>query len=361
VRKENDRYFIDAVARALDVLDLFSGNRDGIRLTDVMDELGLVKSTAFRLLYTLEKKGYIEREPGSALYRRRRRRRVGLLSISRSIPFVAEVERGIESEARAAGIDLLIRHHEFVPRESVEGAEELLAGGAEFLVLYNPDEYISHIIADRCAQARVPVLAITFPVPGAILLGVNSYRAGLTGGEGLGEMVVRRWRGSLDWVVKLDIPGNTPAQQARMSGMLEGLRKAIRVPDDRVLHLQADRRGRPAQVLMAEFLRKHTRTKRTAVLCYNDINALGALEAVREAKRTSHVLILSQGGIREVREEIRKPRSPLWGAVAHFPERFGKHLIPVIQRMLRGENVPHTHYTEHALLTRSTISRHYGE
>ncbi len=354
-----DRYLIEAVAKGLDVLALFTCERDEVRLVDVMEELGLVKSTAFRLLYTLEKKGYIERVPDSRHYRRHRRRRLGLASISQSLSFVADVERGIETAARQYGLDLTIRRHEFDPRLAIIGVDELLSSGVELLIEYNPDEYISHIIADRCAQAKVPVIAITFPIPGAVLFGVNNYRVGLLGGEGLGEKISRQWKGAIENVAILDIPGRSPAQEARINGMLEGLLKSVAPPENGISHMHINRRGTTAELLMTGFLKQHPKARHTAVLCYNDSTALGALQAVNAAGRSGDVLILSQGGASEVRKEIRKARTPMWGAVAHFPERFGTQLVPMAQRMLRGEPTPNTVYTEAVLLTRSNINHYY--
>lgn len=355
-----DPYYIEAAARVLDVLDLF-GEHDIVRLTDVIERLGLVKSTAYRLLYTLEKKGCIERLPEGRSYRRRRRHRVGFASISDRIQFVAEVERGIAAEAQRAGLELLVRHHEFDPRRLLEGVEALLASGISLLLCYNPDEHQSHVVADRCAQAGVPIVAITFPVPGARLFGVNNYRAGLAGGEGLGERIIRRWSGQVDRVVVLDIPGSSPAQQARVTGMLEGLRKSVVVPPAKVLHLHTDRQRVNAEVALRDVLDRHPRTRRMAVLCYNDVNALGALRAVEAAGRSEDVLILSQGGTAEVRAHLRRRRSALWGAVAHFPERFGQTVVPMVFRILRGEAAPPTTYTEHVLLTCGNVDRYYPD
>jgi ABC-type sugar transport system substrate-binding protein len=126
-----------------------------------------------------------------------------------------------------------------------------------------------------------------------------------------------------------------------------------------VLHLQIDRRETNARVLMSRFLERNPRLRHIAVLCYNDLNALGAAEAAEAAGRSGHVRIVSQGAVREVRDELRRPGSALWGAVAHFPERFGARLAPIAQRMLRGETVPATIYAEHVLLTRANISQYY--
>jgi ribose transport system substrate-binding protein len=353
-----DPYYVEAAARALDVLDLF-GRSPEVSLADVTRELGMVKSTAFRFLYTLERKGFVERVDGGRAYRRRTRRRIGFLSISSSIPFVAEVESGIAAECGRAGHELLIRHHEFEPRLAVEVVESLLATGIALLLCYNPDEHISHVIADRCSDAHTPVVAITFPIPGAHLFGINNFRAGLAGGEGLGGHLARHWRGAVDRVLIIDIPGSSPAQQARITGMLEGLRRHIDAPDSSVLHLQIDRRETNARVLMTRFLERNPRLRNVAVLCYNDLNALGAAEAAEAAGRNTHVRVVSQGAVRQVRDELRRPGSALWGAVAHFPERFGARLVPIAQKILRGETVPPTIYAEHVLLTRANIGQYY--
>lgn len=354
-----DRYLIDAVVRAFDVLELF-GDQDEIRLADVTQRLGLIKSTAFRLLYTLERKNYIERGPDGKSYRRKRRHKIGLLSITPSIPFVAEVERGIEKAVRTAEMQLLIRHSEFDKAKAVNGAEELLFQGVSVLLCYNPDEHVSHVIADRCQRVGVPLVAITFPIAGARLFGINNYRAGLAGGEGLGEEVARRW-GQLDRVLVLDIPGSSPAQKARVTGMIEGLRKHVPAPDAHIVHLHTVREEGSAEKLTATFLARHAKARRIAVLCYNDVNALGALRAVERAKRSAHALILSQGGVAEVRRELRKPASALWGAVAHFPERFGERLSPFLRKLLRGEPVPATVFSEHVLLTRRNVDHFYQD
>ena len=353
-----DRYLIEAAARVLDVLELFH-HRDEVRLADVVNELQLVKSTAFRLLYTLEAKGLVERVPNGNGYRKRMRHRIGLLSITPSIPFVAEVDRGIETEAKRAGFDLAVRHHQFDPKSIVQEAESLLSRGIALLLCYNPHEHLSHVIADRCATARVSVIAITFPIPGAHLFGVNSYRAGIAGGEGLGEQISRRWMRAVDRVVVLDIPGASPAQTARNIGMVEGLRRNVRVSDAKILHIHVDRAADGPVTAMQSVLERFPRDRRIAVLCYNDRNALGALQAAEECGRAENVAILSQGGVAEVRAALRKSRSPIWSAVAHFPERFGERLIPHVIGLLRGEPTPATIYTEHVLLTKTNVDRYY--
>jgi ribose transport system substrate-binding protein len=354
-----DPYLIEAAASALDVLDLFRSGREQITLTDAVKSLGMVKSTAFRMLYTLEKKGYIERLAGARAYSLRRRHRLGFASISCTIPFAGEVNQGIVEAAEKAGVELMVAYNDFDPRKVVRNVEDFLIAGVELIIEYNTDEHMSHVIADRCSRANVPVVAITFPVPGATTLGINNYRAGLTGGEGIGQHIANTWQGRLDQIVLLDLLGNSPTQQARMTGMLDGVRKFVRAGEAEIVHLHASRPKANAQQLIRSLLNRLRDARRLLILSFNDDNALSALSAVEEAGRSKHALILSQGAVTAVREELRRPSSPLWGAVAHFPERFGAALMPVATRILRGDRVPNSVPVEHVLLTRSNVSQYY--
>jgi ribose transport system substrate-binding protein len=353
---QKDPYLVEAGAKILDVLRLFQVEQGEASLKDIVRQSGMVKSTAFRMLYTLERKGYIERIPASNSYRRRTRHRVGFASISSTLPFAIEINRGIQAEASQYDIELLMKYNNFDPQLTMRNAEELLASGVDLIIEYNTDEYISHVIADRCARAHVPVIAITFPVAGATTFGINNYRAGLTGGEGLGEYLMDCWQGRLDRVVLLDT-GTSPAQQARMTGMVDGLRKFVAVPEEIMSYFHVHPLEDAGQIVKC-FLAQNPRSKRIVILCYNDVKTLNALQAVRAAHRTSHVLILGQGGVAEVRRQLKQPDGCLWGAVAHYPERFGVNLMPLVMRMLRGEYVPNVVWTPHTLLMRSTPDRH---
>jgi ribose transport system substrate-binding protein len=359
--RATDPYFIEAAARILDVLELFRGGQEELSLAQVAIRLKLAKSTAFRLLYTLEKKRFVERIPDTRLYRRRRKSRIGFATINYEIPFVAEVTRGVEEEARRAGLEILVNTHDFDPERILKNVDDLIRCGTDLLIVYNTNEHLSHVIADRCNEANVPAVAITFPMPGARTFGVSNYRAGRTGGEGLGEYVASNWNGEVDCVVALDIPGSSPAQQARITGMLDGLRKFVNIPLRKVLHLQADRNTDVAASLTSRVLKQRRGGRRILIVCYNDMNAMLAMQAVEDEGRAPDVLILSQGGVTEVRREIMRPNTPMWGVVAHFPERFGKRLIPVVTRILNGDPVPMTITMEHLLLTRRNMHEAYPE
>lgn len=63
-----DRYAVHVVDRALDVLETLRDSGRPVRLQDVAQRLAMAKSSVFRLLCTLERRGYVDRTPDS-LYR----------------------------------------------------------------------------------------------------------------------------------------------------------------------------------------------------------------------------------------------------------------------------------------------------
>jgi hypothetical protein len=51
-------------------------------------------------------------------------------------------------------------------------------------------------------------------------------------------------------------------------------------------------------------------------------------------------------------EEISKHDSPLIGAVAYLPEKYGGKILPVALQCLNGKAVPPAVYVEHKLIAR---------
>ena len=60
---------VRAVERALDVLLCFTNQTPELTMTQIADQVGIHKSTAHRLLATLENKRFIQRDPDTGIYR----------------------------------------------------------------------------------------------------------------------------------------------------------------------------------------------------------------------------------------------------------------------------------------------------
>jgi len=97
--------------------------------------------------------------------------------------------------------------------------------------------------------------------------------------------------------------------------------------------------------------------KHLLIAAANDNSARGAVRAVREAGREQFAAVLAQGWGPDpaLEEEIRSRNSPLIGAVAYLPEKYGSRILPVVLQSLNGQPVPPAVYAEHKLIARDEI------
>jgi DNA-binding IclR family transcriptional regulator len=69
VRREKSNYIIQSVSHCLDVLEQFAGDAEELGVTELSKRLKLHKNNVFRLLATLESRGYIEQNRATENYR----------------------------------------------------------------------------------------------------------------------------------------------------------------------------------------------------------------------------------------------------------------------------------------------------
>lgn len=68
-RKDKSEYVVQAVDRALDILEAFGYSQEELGVTELAQRLRVPKNNVFRLLATLECRGYIEQDGRSGNYR----------------------------------------------------------------------------------------------------------------------------------------------------------------------------------------------------------------------------------------------------------------------------------------------------
>lgn len=69
MKREKKKYSIQAVENAIDVLEQFEGEKAELGITELSRNLSLHKNNIFRLLATLESRGYIEQNRNNEHYR----------------------------------------------------------------------------------------------------------------------------------------------------------------------------------------------------------------------------------------------------------------------------------------------------
>jgi ribose transport system substrate-binding protein len=355
------RYYTEVLGKGLDILDVLRNSRTELRLTDIAQTANLDISTAFRLLRTLEARGYVLRDSKTRRFKHclgYRAYRIGYAQLSGDQPFPRKVTQSLVDAAANYHLDLIVTDNRDSPEEAVKNAAWLISQRVDFVIEYEFHYRVGPVIANMFQKARIPILAIDIPMPSAIYFGVNNYAAGIVGGEALARFAKRIWRGRVDRVLLLEIPEAGPVPHARVIGTLDGMKSILpKLNPKCVLHKNGKGTEMGGYLVTRRILKSSARRQHLLIAAANDNSARGAIRAVREAGREEITAVMAQGWGRDenLEYELSKADSPLIGAVAYFPEKYGARILPIVLQCLNGEAVPPAVYAEHKLIARDRI------
>ena len=361
--RRGDRNESQTVLRACDVLKAFHFRGEELCLGDVTERTGLPKTTAFRLLRTLIHGGLLERA-SSGVYRNclgpvsAKPYRIGFATQGCTM-FAQEVLRSIQLVSARENVHLITLDNRYSAKEALRNADLLVKERVDLVLEFQTYERVAPVVASKFLEANTPVIAIEVPHPGATYFGANNYKAGLIAGRALGRWTRERWHGKVEQLLLLELPIAGSLVELRMTGFVDGLRaelpEIVNVP---ALHLNG--RGDFEQVLetMRQFLRR-SRVKRTLIGTVNDVCSLAVLRAYEEIGASEKISVVSQNCIPEVRQELRRPGTPLIGSVAYFPERYGNDIIPLALSILRKKQMASAVFVKHQLITPRNVDLVY--
>src|SRR5215831_3533747 len=359
-----DRYLVKSIVHSSQLLTAFRSSGEALPLKEIAARSGLPKTMAFRLLYTLEKCGMVDKV-GENLYQscvrpwKHRLYRLGYAAQGTDYQFSQEVSASLQRAAAAEGIELISLDNRYSAKIAQRNADLLVREKVDLAIEFQTDETVAPIVAAKYREAGIPMIAIDIPHPGATYYGANNYEAGLIGGRYLGRWVKENWDSEVDEILLLELKraGNLP--RMRLLGLLVGLNLILPAAANcKVTYLEGDGELGPS----FEAVRRHLRSshaKHVLVGAINDPSALGALRAFQEAGREENCAVMGQNASPEGRAELRQPKTSFVGSVAYFPERYGENLIRVSLDILNQRPVPPAVFVEHKLITPGTVDHYY--
>jgi ribose transport system substrate-binding protein len=358
------RYYVESAAKLLDVLDSFTHHEEELSITEIAARSGLSYGSAFRLLYTLEARGYVMRPPGKKRYLLvggRKRFRIGYAALGR-IRFAKEVTWSIISAARRRGVKLIVRDNELSPAKALLNVDGLIAEKIDLLIEHQWHEPTGHLIAAKCHEAAIPVMAVTFPQPGAYYFGGNDYEAGRMAGDFLSRFVQNRWNGEAGVCYILLGEKMQSTQETRKAGMLDVLTKHLPALSFRDVLMPAPafapHEGYSFKRVFPASLRRSS--TRMLVVALTDPLAIGAERAVCEAGLQDRAIVVGYGGAHDARSRIEKC-GPFKASIAYFPDCYGELVMGLALKILDGEKAPLVTYTNHVVLTAENMPEYYPQ
>ncbi|GGG62889.1 substrate-binding domain-containing protein [Edaphobacter dinghuensis] len=358
-------YTIQAVVRAVAILNTFTSTSEVLDLRVIAARANLHKATAFRLLETLVETRLLERA-GKQGYRssvqmsRTRRFRIGYASQSNLLPFTATVTDSLVVAANAANIDLLIANNEFSPKIALQNADKFISEKVDLVVDSQINVAVAAQIAAKFSDAHIPFIALDIPHPGAVYFGADNYKAGRMAGRYLAKWATRHWKANPEQLILLGVDAAGPLLNARLTGVVDGIVELL--PNGRSIPTHHyDTKGGQFEATL-DIVRKHLRRKRperALVGAVNDSTALAALHAFREIGLERSCAIAGQDGSLAAREEMRRSSSRLICSVAYFPETYGARIIQVALEILKHKAVAPAVFVQHELITAENVNKIY--
>ena len=359
-----DRYLVKSVMHSSRVLSAFSPSGEALPLREIAGRSSLPKSMVFRLLYTLERCGMVEKV-GENLYRsyvrpfKQKLYRLGYAAQGTDYQFSKEILTGLQRAAAAEGMELICLDNRYSAKIAQRNADVFVREKVDLVIEFQTDEHVAPIVASKYREANIPFIALEIPHPGATYFGANNYEAGLIGGRYSGRWAKQQWQSRVDEIVLITLERAGSLPRMRLTGMLVGMRDACpaleHVP---VTYVDGD--GKMADSF--EAMRRHLRTskgRRILVGTINDPSALGALRAFQEAGRTDGCAIMGQNASPEGRAELRERGTRLIGSVAYFPEKYGPEIVTVALDILHRRPVPPAVFVKHQLVTPENVDHVY--
>src|SRR5947208_1013833 len=173
-----DPYLVKSVVHASRLLSAFRSSGEALPLREISGRSGLPKSMAFRLLYTLERCGMVEKV-GENLYRcsvrpyKPKLYRLGYAAQGTDYQFSKEVSLSLERAAAAEGVELISLDNRYNPKIAQRNADILVREKVDLVIEFQTDEHVAPIVAAKYREANIPLIAIEVPHPGATYFGAE--------------------------------------------------------------------------------------------------------------------------------------------------------------------------------------------
>jgi ribose transport system substrate-binding protein len=267
----------------------------------------------------------------------------------------ADVREGFSLAARRRPIELVFYDNALDRTKAVANAQDAIRRRVDVYVQYGWDSAVNAEVGRRLADAKIPVLALNRPVPGAPLYTADNAAAGRIAGEALARHAAENWRDRATDVVIIGPPADAMNRiEERIAGITDGVASVAGTP------VRLDTGGNPlkADALLRPFLAAHPNRK-VLVAALDDTTALAAKSAIEGSGRHADAVIASHGCDHSVHGNTsdKKELDPsnrgslLLGSVGFFLDRYGSDVLPLASGLAAGRPIAQRTATLHRLVT----------
>jgi DeoR/GlpR family transcriptional regulator of sugar metabolism len=226
---------------------------------------------------------------------------------------------------------------------------------ADALIIAPVQSRAAHLLRERAMRSRIPLIAESAALAGAVYLGPDNYQ----GAHDLGRWAARYVHDHMgSHVCVLDITLRQPNTEARSQGFIDSLRETL--GNNAVEVVTVDGRGlyNEAYTVALDALRVHPQIN--LIFGVNDDSVLAGLQAYLDLERDPDtVLAVNVGGEGKTLFDMLYRGSPLKACLALFPEIVGRKAIESALQAIAGNPMDAEIITPGVVVTRDNLTEFY--
>lgn len=241
---------------------------------------------------------------------------IGLSLSTLNNPFFVELRNGAQNKAKELGVNLIVVDAQDKPSKQINDIEDLIQKKVD-LIIINPTDSSAIVPAIESAnKAKIPVITVDRGARGGTVV-AHIASDNVLGGKMAADFIAQALKGKGKVAMLVGIPG-TSAARDRGAGFEAQLKK---YPGIRLVAKQTANFNRAEGLkVMENILQAYPDID--AVFAQNDEMALGAIEAIKAAKKLGKIIVVGFDAIPDALEAVKK--GEMAATVAQQPGLMGE-------------------------------------
>ncbi len=268
--------------------------------------------------------------------------RIGVSLLTLAHPFFFELEKGLQDSASSKGYELLISGAEYDCHRQKEQLESFIIEDVDAIIVNPADRDSIRQVIKAAYRAGIPVFTVDTDCDAAETeviyhVGTDNYDGGKLAAEVLIEGLINEMKINLKSdgaKVIILIQARMTSSEARVEGFSRRIDEyktnlGYKINIDSV-YTHATREE--AYNKMDSVLKKHPDLK--GVFAINDEVAIGAFEAIRDAK--TKIILVGFDGSKEAQQQIEQYPELFYDSIKQYPYIMGTFMILAIAEYFDG-------------------------
>jgi ribose transport system substrate-binding protein len=277
---------------------------------------------------------------------------IALTLMTYNNPFFAVIKSVARKTAEAKGFQFREHDSQFDSNKQAAAIEDFLAQGVDAILLNPVDSSAIVKSVEKANQKGVPVITIDVNADGgklATFVASDNYKLGVLTGEYIAKRL--DGKGKVAMLTHPTVSSGLNREQGAKSVLKN-------YPGIQIVAEQATRGERLVSVDVAENVltaNKHL----DCIWAINDPTALGAIQAVKQAKREKELFVVAVDGSPEAVEAI-KLGGAFAASAAQYPQRMAAAAVEQAVLAMKGEKLKEFFPIEGSLITKDNLASYPG-